>query len=92
MATTVVVTPVEVRYLDSAEPGAFAELYFGHRDRVRQALEECGVPTGDTDCLVGDVFVRMIEQRREIDRSRPLAETLAGLANAVANERLAVGW
>ena len=91
MATTVVVPPVEARYLDSAEPSAFAELYFGHREGVRQALQGCGIQTGDTDYLVGDVFVRMMDQRREIDGSRPLSETLAGLANAVANERLAVG-
>jgi len=92
VTTTVAVTPVEARYLDSAEPSAFAELYFGHREGVRHALQGCGVPTGETDYLVGDVFVRMMDQRREIDRSRPLSETLAGLANAVANERFSVGW
>lgn len=89
--TTVALTRIEVRYLDSAEPSAFAELYFSHRERVRQALEGSGVPTGDTEHLVGDVFVRMMDQRGDIDRSRPLSETLAGLASAVAREWSSVG-
>jgi hypothetical protein len=92
VATTGVLTPVEARYLDSAEPSAFADLYFGHREGVRQVLEGFGVPAGDAEYLVGDVFVRMMDQRGEIDRARPLSETLAGLASLVANELLAVGW
>lgn len=92
MATTVALTRIEVRYLDLAEPSAFAELYFSHRERVRELLEGCGVPAGDTEHLFGDVFVRMMDQRGEIDRSRPLSETLAGLARAVARECSAVDW
>ncbi|HEU4562082.1 MAG TPA: hypothetical protein VFS20_29915 [Longimicrobium sp.] len=83
-----VLLSAEEQFLDTADPAVFTDVYFRHRDGVRAALEACGLAAVEAEMLVGDVFVRMMEQRVGIDRSKPLAETLTELAKAVAGSRL----
>ena len=79
-----VLVPAEERFIDTADPVAYADVYFRHRDGVRAALEACGLAAIEAERLVGDVFVLMMDQRAVIDRSKPLADTLVGFARTVA--------
>ncbi|HEU4561315.1 MAG TPA: hypothetical protein VFS20_25910 [Longimicrobium sp.] len=79
--------PAEEQFLDTADPAVFTDVYFRHRDGVRAALEASGLAAIGAELLVGDVFVRLMDQRAGIDRSKPLAESLSELAKAVAVSR-----
>ena len=83
-----VLLPAEEQFLDTADPAVFTDVYFRHRDGVRAALEASGLAPVEAEMLVGDVFVRMMDERAVIDRSKPLADTLGELARAVAGSRV----
>jgi hypothetical protein len=74
----------EALYLDTGARHAFLPLYARHREAVRVALEAAGLSPRVAESNIGEVFVRLMDGRAQVDRTRPLADTLRTLARSVA--------
>jgi hypothetical protein len=79
-----VLEPDEAFYLATGSADAFTKLYARHRVLVREALESAGLDREQAESQVVVVFVRMIDLRTKVDRSKPLGDSLREHAHDVA--------
>lgn len=70
----------EGAFLDTGSPDAFVRVYAVHRAAVLDELVRLGLDTVYAESFIGEVFVRLMDERAVIDRGRPLEQTLRGLA------------
>lgn len=83
ISTTGGLYPDEALFLDTSDAHAFLSLYARHRDSVCAELETAGLSRREAETRINEVFVRMMDGRSGVDRSRRLAETLRGFARVV---------
>jgi hypothetical protein len=81
-----VLHPDEVLYLATGAGEAFATLFARHRESVRRELEAAGLSPDQARSQVIVVFLRLMDSRIRVDRTRPLAQSLRDLARSVARQ------